>query len=80
MKCKLLNGEQRHRECPDTFWIPSRNLRPSLRAGDHATCVFDDKERMWVLLKRVVRKNGRVRYNGDLDNCPVVGDTHVVDR
>lgn len=53
MKCKLLNGEQRHRECPDTFWIPSRKLRTSLRAGDHAKLVFDDQERMWVLNKTI---------------------------
>jgi len=80
MKCKLLNGEQRHREYPNTFWIPSRKLRTSLRAGDHAKLVFDDQERMWVLIKRVVRKNGRVRYHGELDNCPVVVDMQVMDK
>jgi len=55
-------------------------LRTSLRAGDHAKLVFDDQERMWVLIKRVVRKNGRVRYHGELDNCPVVVDMQVMDK
>jgi hypothetical protein len=80
MKCKLLDGEQRHREYPGQFWMPSRKQRTSLRAGDFAKCCFDDKERMWVRITRVCRKDGRVRYHGELDNCPVVVAMQVMDK
>ena len=73
---ELGNGEERHAEAPETFWIPSRRDRESLKPGDYAKLIFrialdDDEdpcsvERMWVLVR------GRVgeTYFGVLDNEP----------
>jgi len=73
---ELDNGEEYHSGSPDSFWIPSRELRETLRRGDYAKlifriCVGDDEEpvaveRMWVLVRGRVDKT----YFGVLDNEP----------
>lgn len=72
----LEDGEARHAEAPDTFWIPDRHRRESLEAGDLAKLVFrisvdnaDENvsvERMWV----PVRERTPDGYLGVLDNEP----------
>ena len=36
----LDDGEERHREAPDTFWIPDLEMRRVLRRGDFAKLIF----------------------------------------
>ena len=73
---ELDNGEEIHNEYPESFWIPSRELRENLNAGDIVKLIFrmEEKEnqdnvsveRMWVEIKE---KNGAF-YTGCLDNDP----------
>lgn len=74
----LDDGEQAHRRNPETFWIPSRQQRESLKAGDLAKLRFvlalvDDEgneemaaERMWV----EVTESADGWYRGVLKNQP----------
>lgn len=70
----LDDGETRHAEAPDTFWIPDRRARESLQPGDLAKLMFrisvahEDVavESMWV----VVRERTSSGYLGILDNDP----------
>ena len=72
----LENGEAYHAKAPDTFWIPERDRRESLEAGDLAKLIFrisvdnaNDNvavESMWVL----VRERTVDGYLGVLDNEP----------
>ncbi|WP_431851156.1 hypothetical protein [Allosphingosinicella sp.] len=72
----LDDGEEYHREAPETFWIPSKAAREGLYPGDLAKLIFridvggEDKqvavERMWVLVRERI-PNG---YLGILDNNP----------
>ncbi len=69
-------GEEYHREAPDTFWIPEREVREGLRQGDLAKLIFrisvDNAEepvaveRMWVLVRERIPGG----YLGILDNDP----------
>lgn len=83
----LDNGEDLHQEAPDTFFLPSRQDRESLRAGDLVKLIFrmvepDDSqfvaERMWVQVQEVEA----ARFVGVLDNDPYALTTikagHVV--
>lgn len=72
----LEDGEVRHREAPETFWLPDLARREALQPGDLAKLIFrisvenPDQpvavERMWVLVQ------GRIgeHYFGVLDNDP----------
>src|SRR5437870_1850063 len=75
----LDNGEERHRQSPDTFEIPSEAVRRSLKPGDTVKLLFREKdgpersvqcERMWV---RVTGMEGD-RYVGRLDSQPVTSE------
>ena len=50
------------------FYVPSETERDSLCRGDFAKLIFNDEERMWVLVTAVL---GRGRYKGELRNHPV---------
>ena len=73
---ELDNGEDYHRDAPETFWIPEREHREALYPGDYAKLIFrisvdseDDPvsvERMWVL----VRERTPSGYLGLLRNEP----------
>ena len=74
---RLLDGEELHRSCPDTFEIPPRALRHALVPDDLVKLLFeivdppDDApraERMWVKVAQVIAG----RYVGTLANHPVV--------
>lgn len=71
----LKNAEKLHEAHPDTFEIPEREERDSLRVGDIAKLVFvltspeegdPGAERMWV---KVTNRQG-ANYVGELDNDP----------
>ena len=80
----LDNGEAIHREHPDTYWIPEKEARENLQAGQLVKLVFRMEEtkgsenisveRMWV---EVHSKNQKL-YKGALDNDPS-GSECVVD-
>ncbi len=73
----LDDGEQRHREAPDTFKIPSLAARQALVPGQIVKLMFNitkdgesQVERMWV----VVEDKDAHGYVGALDNRPVTTD------
>jgi hypothetical protein len=61
----LLSAEARHAESPDSFEIPSADVRSALRKGDAAELLFDIEtredgqvidrgvDRMWVVITRI---------------------------
>ena len=72
---RLGDAERRHEENPDSFGIPTRAERESVRPGDLVKLLFDfvepaedewTGERMWVEVNEV--RGGR--YVGTLDNEP----------
>jgi hypothetical protein len=79
---ELESGEQRHADSPDSFWIPPRSERTSLRVGQAAKLLFaieaDDNgqvivsvERMWVFVREVLDGGD---YIGILDSVPASFD------
>jgi hypothetical protein len=72
----LEDGEELHREAPETFWLPELKDRQSLQPGDLVKLIFrisvDNEEepvaveRMWV----IVRERVGEQYLGILDNDP----------
>jgi hypothetical protein len=72
----LEDGEEYHREAPDTFWIPELEAREGLQPGDLAKLIFRisidnpeepvSVERMWVLVREIIPGG----YLGILDNDP----------
>lgn len=64
------------------FWVPPREIREALEAGDLAKCVFESDEylpgeRMWLKIERRLPEG---RYLGVLANAPLVLDMRVGDR
>ena len=73
----LDDGEELHRQFPDTFEIPEKSLRQNLKKGNIVKLVFlikdetnSQTERMWVIVDEV-KKNG---YSGTLNNDPYCTD------
>jgi hypothetical protein len=71
----LDDAEERHREAPETFFIPELEVRQSLQAGDFAKLIFRiavagdnplSVQRMWV----IVCVRTPTGYVGMLDNEP----------
>ncbi|BDY04469.1 hypothetical protein F0521_15100 [Ferrimonas sp. YFM] len=72
----LNNAEERHEESPESFWIPSREIRESLVPGTLVKLIFSMEvevgsdevsvERMWV----EVTQTGSGHYVGRLENDP----------
>ena len=73
---QLDDGEECHRQAPETFWIPKLEHRKALYPGDYAKLIFRialasetdpvSVERMWV----VVRERMEWGYFGQLRNEP----------
>jgi uncharacterized protein YegJ (DUF2314 family) len=70
----LDDAEERHREAPDTFLIPTVEARRNLEPGQIVKLLFvipadpeEQVERMWVV---VTGREGD-GYIGELDNQPV---------
>lgn len=74
----LVDGEQRAKEHPETFEIPSRAERERLDVGNFAKLIFvtpemvkqNIGERMWVRVLSRKKTNGAISYSGQLDNSP----------
>ena len=76
---QLDDGEERHRESPDTFYLPPAEIRSTLLPGQIVKHIFrieledDDKvrtqevERMWVIVQARFTDG---MYVGILDNDP----------
>ncbi len=76
---QLDDGEDRHRESPDTFYLPPADVRSSLLPGQIVKLIFrieledndqvrtQEVERMWVIV-RIPLTDGK--YVGTLDNDP----------
>jgi uncharacterized protein YegJ (DUF2314 family) len=69
----LDDGEERHRDAPETFWIPTETVRNSLKPGQIVKLIFRIEvgdevhvERMWVQVKERTPEG----YLGELDNDP----------
>jgi hypothetical protein len=74
---ELDDGEARHEEAPETFYIPPRERRVNLQPGQLAKLGFRiehdeavDVERMWVLIDEVTATG----YIGSLNNQPTPTD------
>jgi len=71
-KYTLDNVEDRHKENPDTFHIPTRGERELLKVGDFVKMIFlgsDRGERMWVVITKGLADG---KYKGELRNHPFV--------
>lgn len=76
---QLDDGEQRHRESPATFYLPSLQVRASLQPGQVVKLIFrialaDETapgsaavERMWVIVEQPLQDG---KYLGTFDNDP----------
>ena len=62
----LSNGEDLNRKNPDSFGIPPRKQRESLKVGSTVKLIFDNKERMWVNITERTESG----YRGTLSNIP----------
>lgn len=69
----LLDAEQQNAEHPETFWIPEKADRQSLKPGQIVKCIFqgtkqkNPTERMWVIVHEVLPDGS---YRGELNNHP----------
>ncbi len=70
---RLGDGDQRHRDHPDTFWVPSPQDKAAIEVGDIVKLAFDQTwpggygERMWVRITKV----GPKKLEGVLRNEPI---------
>ena len=76
---ELDDGEARHRETPNTFYIPPKEVRHSLLVGQNVKLMFrisvedqdgiqsQEVERMWVLVQQGLVDG---QYLGELNNDP----------
>ncbi len=79
---ELESAEARHAASPDTFWIPNRQVRESLRVGQLVQLLFqiagtgDDGEREVNVERMWVEVEGRIGdlYVGCLRNQPATVD------
>ncbi len=72
MKYNLDSGIQLHEESPETFWIPSEDEKKKLQVNDIVKLVFREIEieRMWVIITKIEVENGKIYFEGTLDNQP----------
>ena len=77
---QLDNGEELHKDYPESFWIPEKAARESLKVGDLVKLIFSMEEtkgsndisveRMWVEITAEYPNY----YVGKLDNDPSGSD------
>ncbi len=72
MNYELESGLVLHQEAPETFWIPSQEEKKQLRVNDIVKLVFREIEieRMWVIITKVEDVEGKLTFEGTLDNQP----------
>ncbi len=78
MESKLINGEERNREHPTRFIIPSKSLRENCKIGDFVKVGWENKdtgERLWV---EIISKVGN-KYFGALRNTNLFVDIKAND-
>lgn len=66
----ILSAEDKAKEFPDTFPIPTLEARQRISVGHYAKLMFTDgmyTERMWV---QVVSQDADTSYQGKLSNDP----------
>jgi hypothetical protein len=71
----LTSGVEMHEKHPDTFWIPSQEMKDSVRPGDCVKLIFSDGEgggeRMWVKVSSIVMTRRGIEFlKGTLANIP----------
>ena len=73
----LTSGVELHEKHPDTFWIPDKEEKDSVRPGDCVKLIFSDGpgkpggERMWVKVTSIViTSEGTESLKGTLANVP----------
>ena len=76
---QLDDGEERHRESPETFYLPPADIRSSLQPRQIVNLIFrieleddgqvrtQEVERMWVIVQERLPDG---KYLGTLDNDP----------
>jgi hypothetical protein len=76
---ELDDGEERHRESPNTFYLPPSEVRSSLQPKQIVKLIFrialededhgqtQEVERMWVIVEEALTDG---EYMGTLDNDP----------
>lgn len=78
----FVNAVQMHKLHPDTFEIPTEEVRFNLQPGDHVKLIFKPRwkdgvtERMWVRVFR--RLNDKGVYEGALANEPMYDLKRVI--
>ncbi len=73
---KLLDAEKQHSKHPTTFHIPSREERENVSVGMFVKLVFNESERMWVIVTKIEKNH----FIGTLDNDPTVVDLKCGDE
>jgi hypothetical protein len=69
---ELVDAEERHREHPDTFWIPSLAVRTTVHAGDRVQVCVGDKERLWLVVRGKYYAEGEIlRYRAEVLSDPL---------
>lgn len=65
---EFVDAEERNKQYPKTFDIPAESERNNVKRGDYVKLIFDDKERMWVKVKKHKGK----KLIGVINNEPVL--------
>ncbi|AIK68368.1 hypothetical protein P10VF_155 [Rhizobium phage vB_RleM_P10VF] len=72
----LINGTEMRQKYPTTFEMPSSNLRFNFPIGQYAKIGLQEDglngERFWVIVTRSEVVDGKIRYEGKVNNKLVI--------